>query len=68
MDREEEIRLIAYQIWEEEGNVNGLDANHWQRAELIWENRRKQNNPCADKKPVAERGDKRKKKKTNKKL
>ncbi len=33
MDREEEIRLIAYGIWEEEGYRHGHDAEHWLKAE-----------------------------------
>lgn len=36
-DREEEIRLIAYQIWEEEGRPHGRDLEHWRKAEAIWE-------------------------------
>jgi hypothetical protein len=37
MGREEEIRLIAYSIWEEEGCCHGHDMEHWLRAEVIWE-------------------------------
>ena len=36
-DREEEIRLIAYRIWEEEGRPHGRDLEYWQKAEEIWE-------------------------------
>ena len=36
-DREEEIRLIAYRIWEEEGRPHGRDLEYWQKAEGIWE-------------------------------
>ncbi len=39
MGREDEIRLIAYSIWEEEGCLDGQDCKHWYRAEEIWENR-----------------------------
>ena len=43
MDRENDIRLIAYHIWEEEGCPDGKDWEHWIRAEAIWEvdNRKK---------------------------
>jgi hypothetical protein len=41
MDREEEIRLIAYNIWQEEGCIDGQTHEHWLRAELIWESRQK---------------------------
>ena len=37
MAREDEIRLIAYRIWEEEGCVDGQDCEHWFQAETIWE-------------------------------
>jgi Protein of unknown function (DUF2934) len=36
MGREDEIRLVAYRIWEEEGCPNGRDCEHWYRAEAIW--------------------------------
>jgi Protein of unknown function (DUF2934) len=37
MGREDEIRLIAYSIWEEENCPDGCDCEHWFRAETIWE-------------------------------
>ena len=37
MGREDDIRLIAFRIWEEEGCLNGWDCEHWLRAESIWE-------------------------------
>ena len=36
-DREEEIGLIAYRIWEEEGRPHGRDWEHWRKAEGLWE-------------------------------
>ena len=42
MEREDEIRLIAYKLWEEEACVNGHDCEHWFRAEAIWEEKQKQ--------------------------
>ena len=42
MARENEVRLIAYIIWEEEGCLEGRDCEHWLRAEAIWEERQKQ--------------------------
>ena len=32
MNREEQIRQRAHQIWEEEGRPEGRDAEHWARA------------------------------------
>jgi translation elongation factor EF-1alpha len=37
MGKEDEIRLIAYHIWEEEGCQDGHDCEHWLRAEALWE-------------------------------
>ena len=42
MGREDEIRLIAYEIWEEEGCIDGRDCEHWFRAEVVWEQQQKQ--------------------------
>jgi translation elongation factor EF-1alpha len=41
MGREDEIRLIAYRIWEEEGCQDGHDCEHWFKAEALWEERQK---------------------------
>jgi hypothetical protein len=41
MEREDEIKLIAYNIWEEEGCLDGHHYEHWSRAEAIWEQARK---------------------------
>ncbi len=42
MDREEEIRLIAYGIWEEEGYCHGHDVEPWLKAKAVWQERNKQ--------------------------
>ncbi len=42
MAREDEIRLIAYGIWEQEGYVDGRDVEHWLKAEAIWEEKHKE--------------------------
>ncbi len=41
MEREDEIRLIAFRIWEEEGCCHGRDIEHWLKAEAIWEEKQK---------------------------
>ena len=41
MGREDEIRLIAYSIWEEESCPDGRDCEHWFKAEAIWEEQNK---------------------------
>lgn len=55
MAREDEIKLIAYKIWEQEGCVDGRDCEHWYRAETIWERQQKEKSAAvstrADTKP-----------------
>jgi len=41
MGREDEIRIIAYSMWEQEGCRNGRDCEHWLKAEVIWEQSQK---------------------------
>ncbi len=41
MGRDDEIKLIAYNIWEQEGCPEGRECEHWYRAEAIWEVRQK---------------------------
>ena len=41
MGKEDEVKLIAYTIWEQEGYPAGLDLDHWFRAEIIWEENQK---------------------------
>ena len=40
--REDEIRMIAFHIWEDENRPDGRAMEHWLKAEKIWEG--KQNN------------------------
>ena len=47
MGREDEIRLIAYSIWEEESCPDGRDCEHWLMAETIWEERGKSDRAAA---------------------
>jgi translation elongation factor EF-1alpha len=42
--KEDEIRLTAYHIWEEEDCQDGHDCEHWLMAEAIWE--KKHNTPA----------------------
>ena len=37
MNRDEEIRQLAYRLWQEEGCPDGCDVEHWLRAKMIWE-------------------------------
>ena len=37
MNRDEEIRQVAYKLWQEEGCPDGYEVQHWLRAKMIWE-------------------------------
>ena len=39
MHHDEEVRLIAYRIWEEEGRPDGRALDHWLKAEILWDER-----------------------------
>jgi hypothetical protein len=54
MGREDEVRLIAYGIWEQEGSYDGHDVEHWLRAEAIWEEKQKPVLKTDSKKPEAQ--------------
>ena len=41
MGKEEEIRVIAYSIWELGGCCEGRDVEYWLEAETIWEEKQK---------------------------
>jgi hypothetical protein len=36
MEKEDEIRLMAYNLWVEEGRLEGRDQEYWFKAEAIW--------------------------------
>jgi hypothetical protein len=37
MGREDEIRMMAYCIWEGQNYCNGNEIEHWLKAEAMWE-------------------------------
>ena len=41
MGREDEIRMIAYALWVQDGYSHGRAIEHWLRAETIWEHNQK---------------------------
>ena len=50
--REEEVRLIAYEIWLNEGCPHGWHEEHWFKAESIWQARQEQNTLPVEQAPV----------------
>ena len=53
MNHEDEIKLIAYRIWEDEGCPDGLHQEHWVRAETTWREQYMQAAVAASSKPKA---------------
>jgi Protein of unknown function (DUF2934) len=37
IERDAEIRELAYGIWQGEGYRHGYDVQHWLKAEAIWQ-------------------------------
>ena len=62
MGREEEIRIIAYRIWEEESYCDGRDVEHWLKAEVVWEENQKNETTTTDTKAKSKQTKKRGKK------
>jgi hypothetical protein len=44
MRKEEEIRIIAYALWVQDGYNHTGAIKHWLEAEAIWEQNHKDNN------------------------
>jgi hypothetical protein len=36
VERDEQIRELAYRIWQEEGYPHGYEVQHWLKAETMW--------------------------------
>jgi hypothetical protein len=36
IDQDEEVRQLAYRIWQEAGCPHGADLQHWLKAQEIW--------------------------------
>jgi len=54
IDQDEEVRQLAYRMWQEAGCPNGSDLQHWLKAKEIWlESHRpeKQTKPSKARKP-----------------
>jgi len=56
-NRDEEIRQVAYKLWQEEGCPDGYDLQHWLKAETVWlEEKRPKNKPKQSKSLKARKG------------
>ena len=56
-NRDEEIRQVAYKLWQEEGCPDGYDLQHWLKAEIVWlGEKRPKNKPKQSKSLKARKG------------
>jgi hypothetical protein len=55
MQREEEIRCLAYRIWEEAGYPEGHAMEHWLTAETIWQDEHRESKNGERAKPPEEK-------------
>ena len=46
MHHEQEVQLIAYHIWEEQGHPHGHDVEHWLKAEAAWQEKHEHHTPA----------------------
>ena len=59
IDGDEEIRQLAYRLWQEAGCPNGSDLQHWLKAQDIWRQthpaKKPRTKPSVAKKPTKTR-------------
>lgn len=60
MGREDEIRLIAYNLWEIENRPEGRQSEHWAKAEALWQEQNAKPRETLKAKPNAKRATARK--------
>jgi hypothetical protein len=51
-ERDEQIRELAYRIWQEEGYPYGEEVQHWLKAEAIWQEKNRPISKPKTSKPV----------------
>ena len=51
-ERDEQIRELAYRIWQEEGYPYGQEVQHWLKAETIWLEKHRVKSQPKSSKPV----------------
>lgn len=55
MQRENEVKQIAYHIWEEQGHPDGRDLEHWLKAEVVWQEKQRPAGPSLQHTVVAQK-------------
>ena len=52
IERDEQIREIAYRIWQEEGCPAGSEVEHWLKAQSVWEEKHRSKSKPKQSKPL----------------
>ena len=52
IEAQEQIRELAYRIWQEEGYPHGYDVQHWLKAEAIWQEEHRPKSKPKRSKPI----------------
>ena len=52
VERDAEIRELAFRIWQEEGYPCGQEIQHWLKAEVIWQEKHRPKSEPEHSKPV----------------
>ena len=52
IERDAEIRELAYRIWQEEGYPHGHEVQHWLKAESIWQKKHRAKSKPKQSKPL----------------
>jgi len=55
IEAQEQIRELAYRIWQEEGYPHGYDVQHWLKAEAIWQEEHRSESKPKRSKPLTKR-------------
>jgi Protein of unknown function (DUF2934) len=55
VERDAEIRELAYRLWQSEGYPHGYDVQHWLKAEAIWQEEHRPKSKPKRSKPLTKR-------------
>ena len=55
IEPQEQIRELAYRIWQAEGYPHGYDVQHWLKAEAIWQEEHRPKSKPKQSKPLKKR-------------
>jgi hypothetical protein len=55
IEAQEQIRKLAYRIWQAEGYPHGYDVQHWLKAEAMWQEEHRPKSKPKQSKPLTKR-------------